>query len=247
MADPAPPGPLVVADDLGSWPRKSDAILEALEEGLVGAASATAVFPDAERAAAAVRERGLAGVVGAHLVLTEWEPLTDAMRRSRFCDADGRFTGGLRRGHLVRLGADDRRLVAGEVRAQLERLRTLGLPLSHVDSHHHAHNHLPIGAIVGALARELGVPRVRLGRNFGPGRSLRYRAYIAVLNGRLRRGGLAGTTYFGAVSAYRALTPADRARGTYELHAHPLLAEDGRVVEETAPESSLAAYLDGLA
>ncbi|GLQ73486.1 chitin disaccharide deacetylase [Vibrio penaeicida] len=48
--------------------------------------------------------------------------------------------------------------VESEVRAQLRYFDELGLTLSHIDSHHHAHRHPQILPIVERIAAERGVP-----------------------------------------------------------------------------------------
>ena len=52
-----------------------------------------------------------------------------------------------------------RAAVAGEVRRQVDRFRSLvGRDPTHVDSHRHRHRHEPARSVFAAVARELGVP-----------------------------------------------------------------------------------------
>ena len=84
---------IVNADDFGLSPRVNQAIVRAFDEGLISSTTVMANMPAFAEASAIARDRGLLDHVGAHLVLTEGDPLTDTMRRcGRFCDADGRFT-----------------------------------------------------------------------------------------------------------------------------------------------------------
>ena len=230
---------LIVADDLGSWPRKTDAIVAALESELITSASLMANFDDFERACALVSERDLGSRVGAHLVLTEGTPLTTAIRRSsRFCDGEGRFRdqSGLRR--LLRLSSNERGLVAAEVRAQTNRMRDSGLTIAHLDSHHHVHIQPALSPIVIRLARELGVPRVRLALNVG-GSSLQSRAYSRLHNARLRRHHLAATRYAGGLKDFLALAPSKRPVDDYELIVHPVATATGQIEDEDVPGKPL--------
>jgi chitin disaccharide deacetylase len=237
--------PLVVADDLGSWPHKTDAVLAAVEQHLVSAASMIATFPDFERACSEVHGRGIESAVGAHLILTEGRPATDAMRRSRrFCDEDGRFSDALRTRHLLRLDGHDRRLVAEELRAQLGMLRTQDLGIAHIDSHHHVHNQWPIAAIVIALAHDFGIGRIRLSRNFGA-MKLPLKLYNGIVNLRLRRADLAGTRYFGPIAEYPRLR-AGRRPDEFELHVHPIITPEGFIADELKPDVPLETYLAGI-
>ena len=207
---------IVNADDFGLSPRVNEAIVRAFDEGLISSTTVMANMPAFAEASAIARERGLLDHVGAHLVLTEGEPLTDTMRRcGRFCDADGRFTFWRQEDRAVWLSSDERRAVAGELRAQIARCRESGLPVTHVDTHHNVHNQPGIAPLVLDAARELGVPAVRVLENTTVEPSLRNRLSVRYFNTRLVRAGLARTRYFGTVDAHRAL--AARGVGPDEL------------------------------
>lgn len=233
---------IVVADDLGAGNGVDDAILESLRDGVVDAASVLVNGAGFERAASAATR--FPGRIGVHLVLTEGEPVTDAMRRlPRFCDGDGRYRlwrGGER---ALRLGGAERAVVAAELRAQVQRARDAGIPVSHLDSHHHVHTEPGIAPVVIAVARELGVPRVRLARNCGSGMGVGNRAWKAVLNARLRRAGLAGTRWFGDVEDWRELRSRRDDVESFELMVHPVRA-GGAVVDADHPETPLAGLLE---
>ena len=234
---------LIVADDLGSWPRKTDAIVAALESELITSASVMANFDDFERACALVSEHDVGNRVGAHLVLTEGVPLTTRMRRSsRFCDGEGRFRGQSALRRLLRLSSDERGLVAGELRAQTDRMRDHGLTIAHLDSHHHVHIQPALSPIVIHLARELAVPRVRLAPNVGR-TSLQYQAYSRLHNVRLRRQGLAATRYAGSLTDFLALAPSKRPLDDYELIVHPVSMVTGEIEDDDVPGELLSELL----
>ena len=172
------------------------------------------------------------------------------MRRcGRFCDADGRFTFWRQEDRAVWLSSDQRRAVAGELRAQIARCRESGLPVTHVDTHHNVHNQPGIAPLVLDAARELGVPAVRVLENTTVEPSLRNRLSVRYFNTRLVRAGLARTRYFGTVDAHRALA----ARGVgpdqlddFEVVTHPALDEQGGLVDALEPGASLRELMDGL-
>lgn len=233
---------IVVADDLGSGPGTDDAILELLG-GLVDAASLLVNGVGFEEAVEDARSQQL----GVHLCLTDGEPLTDAMRvTARFCDGDGRFR--LWRGaeRAFHLGADERRLVAAEFRAQIERARRAGVQVAHLDSHHHVHTEPAIAPIVVALAREFGIPRVRLARNCGPGMGPANHAWKTVFNLYLRRRGLAGTRWFGRVEDYEQLRSRRGDVESFELMVHPVRSDAGLVEDPERPGRELAVTLSAL-
>jgi predicted glycoside hydrolase/deacetylase ChbG (UPF0249 family) len=244
VSSPALPSQLIVADDLGAEPQKTDAIVASLEQGVVSWASAMATGSDFERACALLRERGLEERIGAHLVLTHGEPLTDEMRAStRFCDADGLFTGGPRTRRLLRMHGDERSVLERELRAQLQRIVDAGLRVPHIDSHHHVHIQPALSPVIVFLAREFEVRRVRLAPNMSRHAGAGYRLYSWLHNHRLRRLGLATTHYVGSPSEFRRSPPSVGGADDFELVVHPILSESGAIEDHDAPGLSLETLL----
>jgi predicted glycoside hydrolase/deacetylase ChbG (UPF0249 family) len=231
---------IINADDFGYSASVNRAILQAFDDGLVSSATLMANMPGFEEASALAHERKLIMHVGAHLVLSEGQPLTERMRQCRrFCDAAGRFVPSRR---AFWLSNQQIEIVGIELRAQIERCRRGGLVVTHLDSHHHVHNQPAIGRVVIQLARELGVAHVRLARNCGRGIGPIRRAYKAYLNHQIVRTGLARTRYFGVVDDYLHL----RRHGTsgaeladFEVMTHPVFGDDGNLVEGLAPGTPL--------
>jgi chitin disaccharide deacetylase len=244
---------IINADDFGYSESVNRAILQSFDEGLTSSTTLMANMPGFEEACVLAHERGLTEHVGAHLVLSEGEPLTDRIRRCRrFCDASGRFSRvGRRSFWAFWLSPFERGIVSAELQAQIERCRREGLTLTHVDSHHHIHTHPTIGPIVHQLVRQLRLPRVRLARNCGAGISLPSRLYKAYFNRRLERAGLARTSYFGVVDDYlyvkRHGAPS-AVLADFEVMTHPIFDDHGGLVEGLAshlPLRDLVTKLDG--
>ncbi len=134
--------------------------------------------------------------VGLHLVIVDGRSALPPSRVPHLVDGDGRFRpnpvfAGLR-AQFPPIAQGELRQ---EVRAQLERFRETGLPLSHVDGHHHLHLHPVVLDTLAALAREFDIPTVRLpleepGFGDDPARRTDLgEAFGAWLFGRLRRTG----------------------------------------------------------
>lgn len=232
---------IIVADDLGADARRNSAVVSALEAGVVDAASVLVNgdgFAEAVERAAPFVER-----IGVHLVLTEGEPITERMRSlRRFCDGDGRFRPWRGQERAFRLHAVERAIVVAELRAQVETARRTGLRVTHLDSHHHVHTEPGLAGIVIDLARDLGIPRIRLARNAGAGMSAVNRAWKAVFNARLRRAELAGTRWFGGVDDYLHLRSRRGHVDSFEVMVHPVPGADG-VVDDEHPDIPLALLL----
>jgi predicted glycoside hydrolase/deacetylase ChbG (UPF0249 family) len=176
---------VINADDLGLTPGVCRAVRRAHSDGVVTSTSVLAVGTAFEQAATTVREAGDLAL-GAHLAIVgEDRPLLSAREVPTLVDRDGRFPLSYRtvvaRGTAGRIDADD---VAREFRAQLERVRGIGVPVTHLDTHQHTHLWPAVAAVVVDLAREAGIPCVRLpgSRRRGP-----LGAGVRLLAGRLRR------------------------------------------------------------
>lgn len=101
--------------------------------------------------------------VGLHLVLVDgWSALPPA-RIPHLVDRLGRFRRGpVAAGFWAQFPPIAASELRQEVRAQLERFRETGLPLSHVDGHHHLHLHPVVLDTLAALVREFQIGTVRL-------------------------------------------------------------------------------------
>lgn len=238
---------IVNADDFGFDASVNRGIVLGFERGLVTSTTLMANQPGFEEAVELAHERRLERHVGVHLVLTSGTPLTEPIRRlERFCDDEGMFRVWLSEGRAWRLPAAEREAVLVELRAQVQRVRAAGLPVTHLDSHHHVHNEWGVAGRVVALARAEGIPYVRIARNCGSGIGVAAGLYKRVLNRRLERNGLTATRWFGEVEHWLEL----RASGVdavsladFELMTHPALDGDGRLVDTVSTSGDLATLL----
>ncbi|HEY6957203.1 MAG TPA: ChbG/HpnK family deacetylase [Candidatus Limnocylindria bacterium] len=223
---------VVTADDLGMSAGVTRGILEAHRDGVVRSTSLLVTFPAAEEAAAlALAERDLE--VGLHIDLVGGVPVSDPAEVRSLVDGDGRFRplGDFTRRLLTgRIRADD---VAREVRAQVERARSWGVPALAWDSHRHVHLMPPVARVVGRLTRELDARWVRRGR--GPRQPLGPKSaaiHAASLVSELAYRGMPGNRWFVDLTAARPRLDATRVAllaasgGLGELGTHPGYADD---------------------
>lgn len=229
------------ADDFGLTEGVNAGIIGAYRRGLVRSASLMVTTPGFCDAAAL--GRAYPGLdLGVHLALTGVGPLLPAERIPSLLGLGGRFPPlgvWLRRAAIGRLRPAE---VAAELRAQLLRALDTGLSFSHLDGHHHIHLFGPVAAIVGALAREFGIPivrRVRSRRAAPPGAGRPPGATSPkglLLAGADARWGGAAFAGLARADAFRGLAfPGDLAGwarlarscppGTTEIMCHPGLAD----------------------
>lgn len=156
---------IVNADDFGDTSAVNAAVIKAFREGVLRFASLMVLRPAAAEAAALAKANPGLGV-GLHLELCADAPERAGLRY--FFD------------RAARAGLE------GEIRAQIEALLALGIKPTHVDGHINVHVHPVIFPALCRLAKEYGIPRVRLPSGEWP-------AYRALRGPGLSKAVLAGT------------------------------------------------------
>lgn len=157
------PRVIINADDLGMNGVVNREIARCLEHGWITSSSILANGPSFHEGIAIARgfpDRSF----GIHMNLTEFLPLSGERCLSRFCDASGALNGRFR--SLVRV--TDSSCVLREWSAQVQRVVDSGLPISHLDSHHHSHTVPVVIPALKGVQRTHGIQRVRTTRNIIP-------------------------------------------------------------------------------
>ena len=153
---------VINADDLGLTVGVNNGIFDAHDRGVLTSASVFANARATEDAIARARRRPFLGV-GCHLTLVDGEPTLPPARVPSLIEGDGRFRQSWKP-FIVSclLGRISLQEVEQELTAQIDRVRSAGLTLTHLDAHKHVHAYPPIFAIVTRLARRFRIPVVRV-------------------------------------------------------------------------------------
>ena len=234
---------ITTADDFGDTPAVNAAVRKAYREGILRFASLMVLRPGAAEAAAIARENPGLGV-GLHLELCADEPEKAGLRY--FFSPRAR----------ARLDA--------EIRAQIEGLLALGVKPTHIDGHINVHVHPVIFPAVCRLAREYGIPRVRLPsgewealKGF-PGAEKLSTAALAALFGALggciegAAAGLERPRTWGLLRSglmkedYVLWLISRLPEGTTELYFHPTVDPRQRATDVPAPTHQSTTELDSL-
>jgi hopanoid biosynthesis associated protein HpnK len=153
---------VVNADDLGLTPGVNTGIFDAHDRGILTSASLFANAPataDAVRRARALPSLG----VGVHLTLVDGTPILPPHRVPSLVEDDGRFRTSWKPFIVACLrGRVALEEVERELTAQIDRIRSEGVRLTHLDAHKHVHAFPPIFRIVARLAERSGIPVVRV-------------------------------------------------------------------------------------
>jgi chitin disaccharide deacetylase len=155
---------IVNADDLGISEAVNEGILEAHLNGILTSASVMAngvAFEHAMRLCRSIPSLGL----GIHLTLVEEAPLLSAAAIPSLVDRGGRLhrdaTTFMRKYVAGKIHLQD---VWSELEAQIRKVLSQGIEISHLDSHQHLHMLPQIRDITIALANKYNIPAIRVPR-----------------------------------------------------------------------------------
>ena len=148
---------IINADDLGASAETNKTIFHEIAAGRVTSATILANGPAFEDAVDGVRDFPHCSF-GVHLNLTEYEPLTTVGPLRSRLNGSGELNFGLR---YARFSLSELRAVYTEFAAQVRHAKQAGIPVSHLDSHHHIHTRFDFLPLVKLLQHEFGIGRVR--------------------------------------------------------------------------------------
>jgi hopanoid biosynthesis associated protein HpnK len=236
---------IVNADDFGLTRGVNRAIVESHRDGIVTSSTLMANGQAFEDAIAHAKSASRLSV-GCHVVLVDGSPVLGGQQASTLFDQkadDGRFYDGLgafaMRAVSGRVDADE---IEAEVTAQIRKLQSAGVSVSHLDTHKHTHILPQVLRALLRAARTCGVPAVR--NPFGPVRLSILAKYpslwkrysqVTVLNrlggrfrdsvtnaGMLTTDGTVGVVATGVMDSYLFRSIVDSLpEGTWELVCHP--------------------------
>jgi predicted glycoside hydrolase/deacetylase ChbG (UPF0249 family) len=163
---------IVNADDFGLTPGVTRGIAVGHRDGVITSTSMLAVAPSFPLAAAMAASGDLDDLgIGVHLAAVgEDPPLLSAKEVPSLVDRRGAFWQSWRQ-FLPRVAAGriDREDLRREFTAQVERARSVGVPLTHVDTHQHLHLWPLVRDVVIEVAATAGIDAIRATRTSGRG------------------------------------------------------------------------------
>lgn len=218
--NPSPLRAVINADDLGISPAVNAAIFDLMRRGRITSATILANGSALQNAVDGLREFPQCSF-GVHLNVDEFASLTRHPGFRGHLDSNGYFRGSVRHVPIDRYFRD---AVVAEWTAQVDSLLQSGVPVSHLDSHHHVHTVPQLFFALKRVQQHFGIQRVRLSRNLeARPTSLTSRAKKAAWNFALRKYVRTRTT--DACTSFAVFLEIARKRRpavqTIELMAHP--------------------------
>lgn len=151
---------IINADDLGNSKVSND-IIYLLKKGIITSATLIAngpVFEDViSRLSTSIRDR-----IGVHLNLTDHKPLTANANLEPLLDENGEFC---RKIFSIKFTAKVKDAIFHEFCAQIDKIRSCGIKISHIDSHEHIHIIPGLFMVLKNVQKKYGIYKVRNTRN----------------------------------------------------------------------------------
>ena len=221
---------IVTADDVGLHSGMTAGAIAAHRHGIVTACSVCACGKALDDAVTALSSTPQLDA-GAHLMLVEGRSILPPRQVPSLVRPDGLFRASHRQFVVDYLARRIRmRDVEAELEAQMDRLLSAGLRLTHVNSHQHVHMLPGVFEVVARLARRSAIPYLRVVRDHG-GRAGPFRRIavgaLGLLATRVRAEGLAtsdrtiGVMNAGHLTPLRLLSLVEHVGGVCELVTHP--------------------------
>ncbi|MFA5146778.1 MAG: ChbG/HpnK family deacetylase [Candidatus Omnitrophota bacterium] len=153
---------IVTADDFGLTRSINEGIVKACREGIVtniNVLPSGGAFGDAVRLLQELKPKD----IGAHLSLTETDAVSDPGKIPALVTRGSRF----HKDHNLffmkfKLGMIHRHDICTELERQLRMAESIGIPISNLSSHEHIHMMPKLFDIFVALAKEHGIPALRM-------------------------------------------------------------------------------------
>jgi hopanoid biosynthesis associated protein HpnK len=157
---------IVNADDFGRSHSINQAVIRAHREGILTTASLMVTGDAADEAVELARQNPHLGV-GLHLTLVCGTSARKPGEIPGLVDGSGNFSNNpVASGVRYLLNQRLRSHLKEEIAAQFDRFRATGLKLDHVNGHLHFHLHPAVFGILMGHARDWGITRFRLTRDF---------------------------------------------------------------------------------
>ncbi|MBR1775446.1 ChbG/HpnK family deacetylase [bacterium] len=150
------------ADDFGMSEAYNRAVAEGYSEGILKSASLVSNGDAFEEAVTKIIPASPDLGIGIHLNIIEGKSLTGDV--NLLTDVNNNFKNSFLQLLIKSYNPKDKAFleqVEREFRAQIEKVKSRGIEISHIDSHVHTHSIPPIFEIVCKLAKEYGIHQVR--------------------------------------------------------------------------------------
>ena len=223
------------ADDFGLNSSINNAIIEAFDKNYINSATLMANMPGFEEAIDIIHNNGLFDKIGVHLVLTEGVPLTQKAKYIKYLFKGKQIFKKRMQENLFFLDKVDRQLIYKELAAQIEKVQSCGIPITHLDSHHHVHEFIGVTNVLLALKKQYHIPSIRILNNLEKSDKIYKRLYRANINLYLKAKGANYSDFFGDQLDFQLKykkRPSFINNSSIEIMVHPDYNSEGKLIDK---------------
>jgi len=223
---------IINADDFGLNSEVNHAIIKSFLDGVVNSTTIMANMPGFEEAVELSNKFGFTDKIGVHLNLDEGSYVkSENLQKELF------FLRKIskNRNRLFYIPKKLKNMIYEEFVAQIEKVRKKGLRITHLDTHHHIHEILPILKMIFVLLKRYNIPAVRIINNLNKNTQFIKKTYRNYLNNRIIKSGFNFTEYFGnQIESIAFLKGISNSFGheKLEIMVHPVYNKKGELVDK---------------
>ena len=156
---------IINADDFGRTSSINKAIIELFDQKLINSTTLMANMPGFEEAIELSHQHKITHQIGAHLVLTDGEPLTKEIRSIPYLFNHQTNSRKVYIRNFFHLNKTHKDLIFKEYAKQIEKIRSNGVEINHLDTHHQIHDMAGIFRIIVELLRTYNIRSMRILNN----------------------------------------------------------------------------------
>jgi len=223
---------IINADDFGLNSSVNKAIIELFLTNTINSTTIMANMPAVNEAIELAHKYELTNKIGIHLVLTEGNPLTNEI-----ISIDFLFRGKTnfnKHRHLL-FSKRYKTLIFNEFAAQIEKIQSKNIPITHLDTHHHVHEVYDITKILIDLKTKYNIPSIRILNNLEKSTKLYKRVYRDLINYYIKRNHANYSDIFGNQSDFLLKFIEDPTlfkKKNIEIMVHPDYNSNGNLIDK---------------
>ena len=218
------------ADDFGYSKVDNMSILYCFQKKIINSSTIMVNAPMFLEAVELSKKAGIDRMIGLHLNLTEFIPLTEEIKTNTKFVKNGTFYNNIKnRGifSFISFSCKDKKQIKKEIEAQIILFRKYYPNSNFLDSHHHIHTVYPILKIVLKLARKYGFTVLRISKNVPKTKSIKT-IYKSIINKRIIKQFDQSSSYFSdtSVDSLDRLNLLGKKDRNIEIMVHPIAKND---------------------
>jgi len=240
---------IINADDFGLNSSVNRAIVESFNRGLINSTTIMANMPGFDEAVELGHANGIISKIGIHLTLSEGEPMTSTFPGSFLFNNRNYLNLKKFKRDLFLLTGEGKEAVFKELSAQIEKVRKAGIPVTHIDTHHHIDEVWTITQILLRLLKTYGIPSMRILDNLNRSTEFYKKGYRRLVNSYIKHKMANFTDYFGnCPEAFYKIRNSESVykMGSLEIMVHPDYNSEGILIDRIQNEEVIFEYPDDI-